>query len=132
MVRWPRGAFVLRVLFVLEPVLTVLKAPLEEEAADSDPGATPLLADVAGGWLASFLGFAGGSFMVKSGSLSEMDVVGMADCDVMPPGVRRPGVTSPGRWLEMMDELSEDREDCLVMAGGCMLSKGLRSAAPLE
>lgn len=31
-----------------------------------------------------------------------------------------------------MDELSEEREDCLVIAGGCMLSNGLRSAAPLE
>lgn len=31
-----------------------------------------------------------------------------------------------------MDELSEEREGCLDMAGEIMVSNGLRSAAPLE
>ena len=41
---------------------------------------------------ASFLGFGGGSLMVKSGSPREMEVVGMAECGMTLPGVLMPGV----------------------------------------
>ena len=81
----------------VEPLLamTLLKAEAEvvavEAASDMRAGAL-----VAGCGL-SCLCFGGGSFMVKSGSPREMDVVGMAECEVIPPGVLMPGVWSPGR-----------------------------------
>lgn len=118
-----------------EPELTEAteSVDVEEEAVGtaSDMGVAVWLEGSARGMLGSFLCFGGGNFMVKSGSLSEIEVVGMADWDVMPPGVRIPGVTSPGRWLVMIEVLREEREDCFVIAGGSMLSKGLRSA-PFE